>query len=158
MRGKYVAGLAAALALAAPAAAIAGPPAPVDPQNWTFQDNFTWNDYHPLPGKDYSDPAIVPTVKKWKVALVLTDFPDKTFFVSQPAGSTIYGTPTIEAHDIPRARGPGVLPRLPQQAAAAEPLPDDEPVLDGGLATASTASSWTPSARTSCPATPTSTS
>ena len=106
MRFKYVAGLAAVLALGTPAAAMAGPPAAVDPQNWTFQDNFTWNDYHPLPGKDYSDPTVVPTVKKWKVALVLTDFPDKTFFVSQPAGSTIYGTPTIEAHDIPRADVP----------------------------------------------------
>ena len=106
MKVKHVAGMAAVLALVAPAVAIAGPPAPVDPQNWTFQDNFTWNDYHPIPGKDYSDPSIVPTVKKWKVALVLTDFPDKTFFVSQPAGSTIYGTPTIEAHDIPRADVP----------------------------------------------------
>ncbi|WP_157591950.1 M6 family metalloprotease domain-containing protein [Solirubrobacter soli] len=106
MRGKYVAGLATALALGTPALAVAGPPAPVDAQNWTFQDNFTWNDYHPIPGKDYSDPSIQPTVKKWKVALVLTDFPDKTFFVSQPAGSTIYGTPTIEAHDIPRADVP----------------------------------------------------
>jgi M6 family metalloprotease-like protein len=106
MRFKYVAGLAAMLALGTPAVATAGPPAAVDPQNWTFQDNFTWNDYHPLPGKDYSDPSIVPSIKKWKVALVLTDFPDKTFFVSQPAGSTIYGTPTIEAHDIPRADVP----------------------------------------------------
>ncbi len=107
MRVLHAAGVAAMLALGAPAlASAAGPPAPVDPQNWTFQDNFTWNDYHPLPGKDYSDPTIVPTVKKWKVALVLTDFPDKTFFVSQPAGSTIYGTPTIEAHDIPRADVP----------------------------------------------------
>ena len=88
MRFKHVAGMAALLALGTPAvASAAGPPAPVDPQNWTFQDNFTWNDYKPLPGKDYSDPRSSPTVKKWKVALVLTDFPDKTFFVSQPAGS-----------------------------------------------------------------------
>jgi M6 family metalloprotease-like protein len=107
MKLKHVAGMAAALALGTPAlASAAGPPAPVDPQNWTFQDNFTWNDYKPLPGKDYSDPTIEPTVKRWKVALVLADFPDKTFFVSQPAGSTIYGTPTIEAHDIPRADVP----------------------------------------------------
>jgi len=63
MRFKHAAGLAAMLALGAPAlATAAGPPAPVDPQNWTFQDNFTWNDYHPIPGKDYSDPSIVPSV------------------------------------------------------------------------------------------------
>ena len=49
MRGVYVAGMAAVLALTAPAVASAGPTAPVDPQNWTFQDNLTWNDYKPLP-------------------------------------------------------------------------------------------------------------
>jgi hypothetical protein len=74
MKFKHVAVMAAALALGTPAlASAAGPPAPVDPQNWTFQDNFTWADYKPLPGKDYSDPAVEPTVKRWKVALVLAD-------------------------------------------------------------------------------------
>ena len=81
-------------------------PRRVDAQNWTFQDNLTWNDYKPLPGPDYSDPRIQPTVKKWKVALVLTDFPDKPFYITQPAGTTIYGTPTAEANDIPRAQVP----------------------------------------------------
>ena len=106
MRVPFVAGMAAALALVTPAVAHAGAPAPLDPQNWTFQDNATWSDYKPLPGPDYSDPSIQPSVKKWKVALVVTDFPDKTFYVSQPVGSTIYGTPTTEAHDIPRADVP----------------------------------------------------
>ncbi len=106
MKVLRAAGIAAALALGAPAMAHAGAPAPIDPQNWTFQDNATWNDYKPLPGPDYSDASIQPSVKKWKVALVVTDFPDKTFYVSQPVGSTIYGTPTTEAHDIPRADVP----------------------------------------------------
>src|SRR5689334_907726 len=106
MRGKYAAGMAALLALTAPAAASAGPPAPVDAQNWTFQDNLTWNDYKPLPGPDYSNPDLQPSIKKWKVALVLTDFPDKGFFISQPAGSTIYGTPTADANSIPRDQVP----------------------------------------------------
>jgi hypothetical protein len=25
--------------------ALAAPPAPLDPQNWSFQDNLTWGDY-----------------------------------------------------------------------------------------------------------------
>ena len=107
MKVLHAAGLAAVLALATPmVAAAAGPPAPIDPQNWSFQDNLTWNDYHALPGTDYSDPAIQPTVKKWKVALVLTDFDDKPFYITQPAGSSVFGTPTIEAHDVPRADVP----------------------------------------------------
>src|SRR3954469_7944789 len=103
MKLRYAAGIAAALALGAPAVASAGAPAPIDPQNWTFQDNLTWNDYHAIPGQDYSDPSIQPSVKKWKVALVLVDFPDKDFTITKPAGSTIYGTPTAEANTIARA-------------------------------------------------------
>jgi hypothetical protein len=108
MRGLRAAGLTAAmLVLGAPAIAAAdGPPSPLDPQNWSTQENQTWSDYKPLPGPDYSDPSIQPTVKKWKVALVVTDFPDKTFTISKPAGATVFGTPTAEAHDIPRAEVP----------------------------------------------------
>src|SRR4051794_9167019 len=109
MRAIHVAGMAAAVALALPSAALAGQPAPIDPQNWSFQDNLTWNDYHALPGTDYPAPSIQPSVKKWKVALVVTDFPDKPFYLSQPAGSTVFGTPTAEANNIPRADVPAFL-------------------------------------------------
>ena len=98
----------AAVATAFGVAATASPrrPPPLDPQNWSFQDNLTWSDYKKLPGPDYSDPSIQPTVKKWKVALVLADFPDREFIVSQPAGSTIWGTPTTTANNVPRAQVP----------------------------------------------------
>src|ERR1700712_5600935 len=101
MKLLHVAGVAAVLALGTPAVASAGAPAPIDPQNWSFQDNLTWGDYHALPGTDYSDPSIVPTVKKWKVALVLTDFDDNPFYITQPAGSSVFGTPTAEANSVP---------------------------------------------------------
>src|SRR4051794_17811191 len=109
MRALHVAGMAAAVALALPGVASAGAPAPIDPQNWSFQDNLTWNDYKPLPGTDYSNPDVQPTVKKWKVALVVTDFPDKPFYLTQPAGSSVFGTPTAQAHDIPRDQVPSFL-------------------------------------------------
>ena len=86
------------------ASASAAPPAPLDPQNWSFQDNLTWNDYKQLPGPDYSDPAIQPTVKKWKVALVVDRLPGQAFTITQPAGSTIFGTPTAEAQQHPARR------------------------------------------------------
>jgi serine/threonine-protein kinase len=63
MKVLGAAGLAAVLALVTPTvASAAGPPAPIDPQNWSFQDNLTWSDYHALPGTDYSNPDIQPTV------------------------------------------------------------------------------------------------
>src|ERR1700754_808124 len=104
MRGIRAAVAASAVLLAVPCAAFGqGAPAPLDPQNWSWQDELTWNDYKKLPGLDYSDPSIQPTVKKWKVALVVTDFPDKKYAITQPVGSTVFGVPTSEAHDIPRA-------------------------------------------------------
>jgi M6 family metalloprotease-like protein len=84
------------------ASASAAPPQALDPQNWSFQDNLTWADYKKLPGPDYSDSTIQPTVKKWKVALILVDYPDRPFTISQPAGSTIFGTPSVNAHSVPR--------------------------------------------------------
>jgi hypothetical protein len=36
----------------------------------------------------------------------MTDFPDREYAVTQPPGSTIYGNPTSEAHDIPRTSVP----------------------------------------------------
>ena len=86
------------------------------------------------PGPDYSDPSDpADASKKWRVALILVDYPDRPFTISQPAGSTIFGTPSALAHSVPRDAGAAVLRRLPQQAAGAEQLPDHEPVLDGGL-------------------------
>ena len=92
MKGKHVAWVAALIALAVPGVARAATPPlePLDAQNWTFQDNLTWNDYKAIPGQDYSDPAIKPTVKKWKVALVLTDFPDKPYSSTLSPNSTVY--------------------------------------------------------------------
>src|SRR3954470_3763533 len=108
MRGKHAACVAALIALAVPAPARAATP-PLEPlgaQNWKFQDSLTWNDYKPIPGQDYSDPAIQPSVKKWKVALVLTDFPDKDFTITKPAGSTVFGPPSPEANSVARADVP----------------------------------------------------
>lgn len=93
--------LAAALG---PSAAVAAPPPlePLDKQNWIWQGEMNWSQYTPLPGRDYSDPSIQPSVKRWKVALVLVDYPNRSFIASEPARSTIWGTPTDVAHTIPR--------------------------------------------------------
>ncbi len=106
-RAVFATACAVTAAFGVAASASAAPPQPLDPQNWSFQDNLTWSDYKKLPGPDYSDPSIQPTVKKWKVAIVLADFPDREFIITQPAGSTIWGTPTATTSAVPRAIRPG---------------------------------------------------
>ena len=81
-------------------------PAPVDPQNWSFQDNLTWNDYKALPGPDYSDPSDPADGQEVEGRARPDRLPGQAFYISQPPGSTIFGTPTAEAHNIPRADVP----------------------------------------------------
>ena len=50
--------------------------------------------------------AIQPTVKKWRVALILVDYPDRPFTVTQAAGSNIFGNPSALAHSVPRDQVP----------------------------------------------------
>ena len=49
-RAVVAAACVAAAGLGVAATASAAPPQPLDPQNWSFQDNLTWSDYKPIPG------------------------------------------------------------------------------------------------------------
>jgi M6 family metalloprotease-like protein len=65
---------------------------------------MTWNDYHPIPGVDWADPARVPTKKNFKVALVAIDFEDQPFVITLPKKSDLFGNPQIDP--IQRAEVP----------------------------------------------------
>ena len=107
MKVLHAAGVAAVLALARRRSRAAGPPAPIDPQNWSFQDNLTWSDYKALPGHGLlrpDDPADGEEVEGR--ARRSPTSPTSRSTISQPAGSTIFGTPTTEANNIPRADVP----------------------------------------------------
>ena len=80
----------------------AGFPAPIDPQNWQNPDDMTWADYRKPPGTSWVDPAKEGSVRQFRGALVLTDYPNQSFVVTQPQNSTVFGNPSAEAHDIPR--------------------------------------------------------
>ncbi|MFH8557936.1 M6 family metalloprotease domain-containing protein [Streptomyces celluloflavus] len=83
---------------------------PVDPQHWRNPDDMTWSDYRAVPGTHWADPGVRPTQRMFKGALVLLDYPDEEFTVSQPAGSTLFGNPQPTASGIPRSQ----LPRFYQ--------------------------------------------
>ena len=111
----------------------AAPPAPLDPQNWSFQDNLTWGDYKKLPGPDYSDPSIQPTVKKWKVALILADFPTAPFTSRSPRARRSSARRRRRRTTSRATQVPQFYADFLNKPSATEQLPDHEPVLDGGL-------------------------
>ncbi len=90
--------LAVAGTLAAPAMAgkakpgLADFPQPVDPQSWVLPQDMTWDDYKPIPGFNWADGTNDPP-KKLRAALILGDYPDREFLVSQPDGSDPVGNP-----------------------------------------------------------------
>ncbi|GIH76514.1 peptidase M6 [Planobispora longispora] len=77
-------------------------PAPIDPQNWKNPDHMTWADYVKPPGTNWADPAVKGSERTFRGALVLLDYPNQPFAVTQPKGSTVFGNPSAEAHDVPR--------------------------------------------------------
>lgn len=82
------------------------PMEPIDPQVVTQAADQTWEDYQPIPGSPYADPTIEPSIERFNVALILTDFPDTPFVITQPQGSTVFGNPGPLAHDLPREAVP----------------------------------------------------
>jgi M6 family metalloprotease-like protein len=76
---------------------------PIDPQAVQDQDDMTWDDYRPIPGRDWADPYLVPE-RGFKLAVVAIDFPDQPFVITLPRGSDPFGNPRIEP--IPRAQVP----------------------------------------------------
>ena len=77
--------------------------APIDPQRWQDQQQMTWADYRPIPGADWTDPALVPE-RALRVALVAIDFPDQPFVATLPKHSDLFGNPQLDP--IPREQVP----------------------------------------------------
>ncbi|GLY83526.1 M6 family metalloprotease domain-containing protein [Actinoallomurus iriomotensis] len=80
-------------------------PRPIDPQDYELPDTMTWDDYKAIPGTHWNDPAEKGSIKNFKGALVLVDYPNVSFVISRPKNSTIYGNPT-SVSDVPRDQVP----------------------------------------------------
>lgn len=109
-------GMAAALSVLLPmtAAAVTPPSSPdqskikglikpIDKQHWEDPAHMTWDDYTPIPNTSYADASIAPTKRTFKAALVLGDFTDQPFLVTQDAHSHPFGNPQEDGSDIPQA-------------------------------------------------------
>ena len=69
-------------------------PGPLDRQMVQDQDDMTWDDYRPIPGKEWADPDLVPE-RGFRIALVAVDFPDQPFVMTMPRYSDMFGNPQI---------------------------------------------------------------
>ncbi|MFG2005773.1 M6 family metalloprotease domain-containing protein [Spirillospora sp. NPDC048911] len=78
-----------------------GAPKPIDPQNYEIPDTMTWDDYREIPGANWADPAKKGSIKNFKGAVVLVDYPNQPFVVTQPKNSTIFGNPSVVS-DVPQ--------------------------------------------------------
>jgi M6 family metalloprotease-like protein len=70
-------------------------PAPLDPQQVQDQDDMTWEDYAPIPGHDWADPALTPA-RSFRIALIAMDFADQPFVITLPRQSDPFGNPQVE--------------------------------------------------------------
>jgi len=78
-------------------------PPSIDLQSWQDQDDMTWDDYRPIPGTTWGDPAHAPE-RAIRVALVAIDFEDQPFVITQPRQSDPFGNPQVDP--VPRADVP----------------------------------------------------
>lgn len=76
---------------------------PLDPQVVQDQDSMTWDDYRPIPGRNWADPSLRPG-RGFRLAVVAVDFPDQPFVITRPKGSDPFGNPQIDP--IPREQVP----------------------------------------------------
>lgn len=112
-RGVWLAGTIAAASLTVPlaaAGATAPPPelksfvTPIDKQRWENPDHMRWPDYRAVPATAWADVDRAPKIRRFKVALVLGDFTDQPFLVTQDPRSHPFGTPLPKASNLPRSQ------------------------------------------------------
>lgn len=74
---------------------------PVDPQAWENMDDMTWDDYVAVPGTDWAN-DIEGSDRQFNGAIVLVDFENQPFLVTQPEGAHAFGDPSGLANGLAR--------------------------------------------------------
>ena len=68
---------------------------PIDAQNWVDQGELTWAAYKPVPDAhpEFYDGSADGTQSQYKTAIILIDYPDQPFLITQPPGTHPFGNP-----------------------------------------------------------------
>jgi M6 family metalloprotease-like protein len=68
---------------------------PIDAQNWVDQAELTWADYHAVPDArpEFYDGSVDGTQSQYRTAIILIDYPDQPFLITQAPGTHPFGNP-----------------------------------------------------------------
>jgi M6 family metalloprotease-like protein len=66
---------------------------PIDAQNWVDQGELTWADYTQIRPAGWHTDEVRGSVSQFRGAVVLAQFADQPFLISQPAGTHPFGNP-----------------------------------------------------------------
>jgi hypothetical protein len=93
-------------AIAAPCSSQSDPFAVLDPQNIVLPDNMTWADYVKPPGTNWNDASLKGSQRNFNIALVVVDYSDLPFVITQEAGSTPFKNPMSVVSGLSRDEVP----------------------------------------------------
>ena len=68
---------------------------PIDAQNWVDQGELTWAAYSPVPDQhpEYYDGSATGSQSQYRTAIILVDYSDQPFLITQPPGTHPFGNP-----------------------------------------------------------------
>jgi M6 family metalloprotease-like protein len=75
---------------------------PIDPQNWVDQAELTWDDYTQIRPDSWNDASTsTGSQNQYKTAVILLQFQDQPFLITQPGGTHPFGNPQPGWQPVP---------------------------------------------------------
>jgi M6 family metalloprotease-like protein len=76
---------------------------PIDAQSWLDMEDLTWDDYVPVPDErpEFYDGSATGSQSQYRTAIILMEFPDEPFLISQPPESHPFGNPQPGWEPVP---------------------------------------------------------
>jgi len=76
---------------------------PIDAQNWLDMEDLTWDDYVAVPDErpEFYDGSATGSENQYNTAIILVEFPDEPFLISQPPESHPFGNPQPGWEPVP---------------------------------------------------------
>ena len=125
---------------------------PLDAQEWVDQAELTWDAYKPdSAGRVESATTSQGSQNQYKTAIILVDYSDQPFLITQAPGTHPFGNPQPGWTPVRAGPGRGLDVRLLRRPERVQRRPDAARVLDGGQPRQDRRRRRPSSGRTACP-------